>query len=83
MGINSQESGSRTRLPREFGVDWWPLARDINGSQGGGSGLWGSLGGTGMPITAFYRADGTLARVASFLSESNLRAIISVEFGIS
>lgn len=83
VGINSQESGSRTRLPREFGVDWWPLARDINGSQGGGSGLWESLGGTGMPITAFYRADGTLARVASFLSESNLRAIISEEFGIS
>ena len=82
VGINSQESGSRTRLPRQFGVDWWPLARDINGSQGGGSGLWESLGGTGMPITAFYRADGSLARVESFLTEGNLRAIISEEFGI-
>ena len=83
VGINSQESGSRMRLPREFGIDWWPLARDINGSQGGGSGLWESLGGSGMPITAFYRADGSLARVTSFLDESGLRAIIEAEFGIT
>lgn len=82
VGVNSQESGSRMRLPETHGVDWWPLARDINGSQSGGSGLWESLGGGGMPITAFYRADGSLARVESFLDEGNLRAVVRDEFGI-
>ncbi|RMH74345.1 MAG: TlpA family protein disulfide reductase, partial [Actinomyces sp.] len=83
VGVNSQESGDRFRQPRQFGTDWWPLARDINGRQGGGSGLFDSLGGTGMPITAFYRADGSLAFVQrGAMSETDLRAVIRTEFGV-
>ena len=71
------------RLPEEFGVDWWPLARDINGVQGGGSGLYDSLNGFGMPITAFYDESGRLAHVErGSLTERALRGLIEREFGV-
>jgi thiol-disulfide isomerase/thioredoxin len=82
--VNSQESGNWRSLVEEFGTDWWPIARDINGTRADGSGLWGSLGGRGMPITAFYDANGGLVEVNNgAMSEGGLRGIIAQEFGIA
>lgn len=81
--INSQETGDWRRMPEQFGTDWWPIAKDINGQQTGGSGLWRSLGGTGMPITAFYDADGNyLNTINGAIDEGRLRTSLSTLFGI-
>ena len=81
--VNSQESGDWRRLVEKYGTDWWPIARDINGPQSGGSGLHDSLNGRGMPITAFYDAQGRLTSTAGVMNEGTLRAQISRDFGIS
>ncbi len=82
--VNSQESGDWRDLVEEFGTDWWPIARDINGPRGGGSGLWDSLGGRGMPITAFYDADGRLtSTINGSTDEGGLRSRIATDFGIT
>ncbi len=82
--VNSQESGNWHRLVDDFGTDWWPIAKDINGQQSGGSGLWRSLGGTGMPITAFYDANGNyLDTVNGAMDEARLRSAMSTLFGVS
>jgi len=81
--VNSQETGNWRSLVDEFGTDHWPIARDINGTQANGSGLHGSLGGTGMPITAFYDASGNLVSVNNgTMNESSLRSAIATGFGI-
>jgi len=81
--VNSQESGDWRRLVEEFGTDHWAIARDINGTRANGSGLHGSLGGTGMPITAFYDAAGNLVNVNNgTMNEGTLRAAIASGFGI-
>jgi cytochrome c biogenesis protein CcmG/thiol:disulfide interchange protein DsbE len=81
--VNSQESGDWRRLVDEFGTDHWAIARDINGTRANGSGLHGSLGGTGMPITAFYDANGNLVNVNNgTMNEGSLRSAIASGFGI-
>ncbi|MEM7141720.1 MAG: TlpA disulfide reductase family protein [Actinomycetota bacterium] len=81
--VNSQESGNWRRLVDDHGVDDWPIARDINGTRANGSGLHGSLGGTGMPITAFYDASGRLVDVNNgAMNESSLRNRIAALFGV-
>ncbi len=81
--VNSPETGSWQRLVDEFGTDDWPIARDINGTVANGSGLWQSLGGRGMPITAFYDSSGALVTVNNgAMNESRLRALLASEFGV-
>ena len=68
VGVQTQEDGGSLDLPDEHGVNWWPFARDINGTRSGGSGLYDSLARTpGMPITAFYGPDGQLLDVTNAL----------------
>jgi len=82
--VNSQESGDWHRLVDKFGTNWWPIAKDINGQQSGGSGLWQSLGGTGMPITAFYDSNGNLVNVVNgIMDEGRLRGALSSLFGVT
>jgi cytochrome c biogenesis protein CcmG, thiol:disulfide interchange protein DsbE len=82
--VNTQETGSWRRLVEEFGTDWWPIARDINGSGKNGSGLWQTLSGQGMPITAMYDARGNLVfNRTGTMSESLLRTQIADLFGIT
>ncbi len=82
VGIASQETGDPMFMPRRHGLDWWPLARDIGG--GTGSGLSTALGARGMPLTAFYDANGTLLRVQiGAMSEPQLRDMIRTLYGIS
>ncbi|MGI9003297.1 MAG: hypothetical protein ACR2GH_16845 [Pseudonocardia sp.] len=62
-------------MPRRHGIEWWPLASDVG--DRGGSGLHDALGpGAGMPITAFYRAEGVLDGVVlEVLPEDALAAV--------
>lgn len=81
--VNSQESGDWRRLVEDHGVADWPIARDINGTRANGSGLHGNLGGSGMPITAFYDASGSLVRVNNgAMNETSLRNTIRGLFGV-
>lgn len=62
IGVASMETGDANLMPQRHGVTWWPLAKDIGGSKK--SGLHDELArGFGMPVTAFYAADGKLLRV--------------------
>ncbi len=73
VGVNALETGDPLLMPERHGITWWPLARDIGGRNG--SGLHAGLGGRGMPITAFYDAEGDLVHVdRGFLPEPALRA---------
>lgn len=81
--VNTREEDDWRSLPEEFGTDWWPIARDINGTRANGSGLWQSLDGRVMPITAFYDADGRLVHTEpGGMTETGLRARIAQEFGV-
>lgn len=61
VGVNALETGDPLFMPERHDITWWPLARDTGGRQG--SGLHEALGGRGVPITAFYDAEGTLLHV--------------------
>ncbi len=82
VGVNSLETGDGMAMAREFGIDWWPLARDVDGQQD--SGLHDALGGQGMPMTAFYDAKGNLlTAVLGALPEQALRDQLQKLYGIS
>lgn len=60
--INSNETGNWRPMAERTGVDDRVLVKDING--GASNGLYRSLGGSGgMPMTAFYDADGAVLQV--------------------
>jgi cytochrome c biogenesis protein CcmG, thiol:disulfide interchange protein DsbE len=61
VGVASNETGDPMLMPRRHDITHWPLARDIGGRNG--SGLHQALGGRGMPVTAFYDAEGNLLHV--------------------
>jgi thiol-disulfide isomerase/thioredoxin len=71
VGVNALETGDANFMPERHGITWWPLAKDI-GSRG--NDLHAALGGRGMPLTAFYDADGNLLHVdPGALDEATLR----------
>jgi thiol-disulfide isomerase/thioredoxin len=81
-GIDSQENGDGLAMARQYGVDWWPLARDVGGTQD--SGLHDALGARGMPLTVFYDASGRiLTVVVGAISEDDLRSRIAGLYGIA
>ena len=81
-GVDSQETGDGLAMARQYGVDWWPLARDVGGTDA--SGLHDALGGHGMPITAFYDGSGRLLRVVlGAITDDDLRARIEALYGIA
>ncbi len=73
VGVNSLETGDGQLMPIRHGITWWPLAKDVGGSNG--SGLHDALGGgNSMPLTAFYDASGRLLGVdRAALPEDALR----------
>lgn len=82
-GVNSQETGDGLAMASRFGIDWWPLAADSGGTSGG-SGLHDALGARGMPLTAFYDANGHLLRVVTgAISEDDLKARLRDLYGVS
>lgn len=81
-GIDSQETGDGLAMAHQYGVDAWPLARDVGGAQA--SGLHDALGARGMPLTAFYDSSGKLVTVVlGAISEDDLRARVHSLYGIS
>ncbi|MGQ0574795.1 MAG: TlpA family protein disulfide reductase [Pseudonocardia sp.] len=76
VGIATLETGDPLLMPRRHGIAWWPLARDVGGRQG--SGLHDALAGpAGMPVTAFYDAQGRLVDThVGVLPEAALREAV-------
>jgi thiol-disulfide isomerase/thioredoxin len=61
--VNSNEDGDWRPMAERNDILDFPLAEDIEGTRG--NGLYRSVGGPGgMPITAFFNADGKLVDVA-------------------
>lgn len=80
VGVNANETGDPMYMPERHGITHWPLARDIGGRNN--SGLHAALGGRGMPITAFYDADGNLLQVdLGALPEQALRQRLDDLYG--
>ncbi len=80
VGVAALETGDPMTMPDRHGIGWWPLARDI-GSRG--NAFHAALGGRGMPITAFYAADGSLLHVEpGALDEAGLRDRIATLYEI-
>jgi cytochrome c biogenesis protein CcmG/thiol:disulfide interchange protein DsbE len=81
VGVDALETGDPMYMPERHHITWWPLARDVGGSNG--SGLHDALGGgNAMPITAFYDANGKLIEVErGALPESSLRAKLHKLYG--
>lgn len=81
VGVAALETGDPMFMPERHGITWWPLARDIGGRNG--SGLHAALGGRGMPVTAFYDADGAVLHVdAGALPERTLRSRLEQLYGV-
>lgn len=82
LGVDSLDTGDPLYMPNRHHIRWWPLARDIRGSQR--SGLHDALGGgNGMPLTAFYNAKGKLLGVdRAALPESTLRVRLHDLYGV-
>ncbi|HEV2345922.1 MAG TPA: TlpA disulfide reductase family protein [Actinocrinis sp.] len=83
VGVNALETGDRDYMVRRHNIAWWPLAGDVGGANG--SGLHDALGGgSSMPITAFYDADGRLLRVdRTALPEGALEQELAQLYGIT
>ncbi|MFO7592095.1 MAG: TlpA disulfide reductase family protein [Acidimicrobiia bacterium] len=83
VGVNSLETGDPFVMPERHGITSWPLAGDVDGSQD--SGLHDALCQcNGMPITAFYSADGELLSVhRGVLTESALREQLADLFAVT
>jgi thiol-disulfide isomerase/thioredoxin len=81
VGVNSEETGDGLAMARQYGIDWWALAVDSGGSQA--SGLHDDLGAPGMPVTAFYDADGKVLLVLTgAISEDDLKARLHTLYGV-
>jgi cytochrome c biogenesis protein CcmG/thiol:disulfide interchange protein DsbE len=80
VGINSQETGDGLAMAERFGIDEWPLAVDIGPSK---DDFHRALGGLGMPVTAFYDAQGNLVDFAGgALSEPALKKRLADLYGV-
>lgn len=81
-GIDSEENGDGLAMARQGGIDGWPLAIDVGGTQA--SGLHDALGARGMPVTAFYDSSGRLLTVVfGAIGEDDLRSRILSLYGIA
>jgi thiol-disulfide isomerase/thioredoxin len=83
VGVDSLETGDPNYMPVRHHITWWPLARDVGGANG--SGLHDALGGgSSMPVTVFYDADGRLLCVErSALPEDALKQELARLYGIT
>ncbi|GAC1581681.1 MAG: hypothetical protein NVS3B18_15220 [Candidatus Dormibacteria bacterium] len=80
-GVDSMESGDGVAFARELGISDWPLAHDVRGTND--SGLLEAVGGHGLPVTAFFSAEGKLLTVRiGAIDEPTLRAELRSRYGI-
>ncbi len=70
VGVDAEELGDGLAMARQYGVERWPIAQDVGGRLN--SGLHDALGAMGMPVTAFYDAQGRLlgVKLGSFLHDT-------------
>lgn len=81
--VNSNETGNWRPMAERHDLSAFALAKDVGGTQG--NGLYRSYGGTGgMPLTAFYDADGKLLSVqrGALLGDS-LSRVLEELYGIT
>lgn len=80
--VNSNETGNWRPMAERNDILGFTLARDIGGANG--NGLYRSLGGTGgMPMTAFYDANGQLVdRVFGSVSGGTLASVLAQNYGV-
>ena len=83
VGVNSLETGDPLFMPKRHHIQWWPLAADVGGAQD--SGLHDALCQCqGMPITAFYDANGKFLGIhIGAIPESDLRQALHDTYGTS
>ena len=81
--VNSNETGNGRPMADRHHLQDFTVAKDINGTRG--NGLYRSLGGaSGMPLTAFYDANGNVVNVApGALLGNNLDQAITQYFSIT
>jgi cytochrome c biogenesis protein CcmG/thiol:disulfide interchange protein DsbE len=84
VGVDSDDSGRGSAMARQYGLAdaGFVLATDVGGSQG--SGLRDALGAIGMPVTAFYDADGRLVfKAMEAIPEATLRRQLDRLYGLN
>ena len=81
IGVDSQDAGDGLGMAKSAGISAWPLARDTGASQ---SDYHAALGIQGMPVTAFYNAQGMLVATDAYaLTAAELRTKLADYFGIT
>lgn len=83
IGIQAQDSGNGQEVADRFDLAkaGFALAKDLG--MPNSSKLWASYGSRGMPVTAFYDADGKLVDFSGgMLTQSELEERIKKNFGI-
>lgn len=80
VGVDTEEQGDGLAMARQLGPAGWPLAQDVGGRSD--SGLHDALGVMGMPVTAFYDAQGRLlgVRLGGFVHDT-LRERLAALYG--
>lgn len=83
VGIDTADTGDGAAMARRFDLAGagFALARDIGSSPG--SELWSSFGGQGLPVTAFYDAQGKLVDFSGgMLTQDQLSQRIKTIYGL-
>jgi cytochrome c biogenesis protein CcmG/thiol:disulfide interchange protein DsbE len=80
VGVDSEEDGAGLALAKQLGIHW-PIAQDVGGRLD--SGLHDALGAQGMPVTAFYDAQGRLlgVKLGTFVADT-LRDRLNQLYGL-
>ena len=81
--LNTNETGDGKEMAERFNLFDYPVASDLRGTAD--NGLYRNLGGTGgMPMTAFYDAEGQVVDVSfGALSSTALDQALQSNFGVS
>ncbi|MCG2797364.1 MAG: redoxin domain-containing protein [Cellulomonas sp.] len=83
VGVNTSDTGDGAAMARRFDLAGagFALATDIGGDPP--TQLWTSYSSQGLPVTAFYDADGTLVDFASgMLTQTELEQRIATNFAV-
>jgi thiol-disulfide isomerase/thioredoxin len=82
VAINTQDGGNGKGLAERSGIDAWPVARDIGGTNGNSLST-GAFGARGMPLTVIYGPDGEVADITrGAMSADQLFAKLQALFNV-
>ncbi len=84
IGVNTSETGDGAAMAARFDLAGagFSLARDIGKSPA--SDLWSSFGAQGLPVTAFYNAEGQRVDFSGgMLTQAQLEQRLRADFGIT